>query len=191
MPDTAPHSPDETFDHWLVLRAQSGEEEALRRLYARWAAKLQRHALRMTGSSDGAADASQEAWLAIVRGLGRLEDPACFRRWAYQIVGRKCADWVRRRQRSRATTTPLSEDPIAPTDHESIDRRETVSKTLKHLSSKDQTLLAMHYADEMPLAEIAEAMSLPLGTIKSRLHHARQRLKQALLREDRSTNAKG
>lgn len=181
MPNTAPHSPEDTYDHWLVIRAQSGEEEAMRRLYGRWATKLQRHALRMTGNADAAADASQEAWMAIVHGLHRLEDPACFRRWAYQIVGRKCADWVRKRSRHRATTTPLVDDPPTPEPPaDSSEPLEALRRSLRGLGDQDRTVLAMHYLDEMPLREIAEALVLPIGTVKSRLYYARQRLRDAL-----------
>lgn len=183
MPNHAPHSPDEALDHWLVARAQSGDEGAMERLYARWAERLQRHALRLTRDADGASDASQEAWLAIVRGVDRLDDPACFRRWAYQIVGRKCVDWVRRRQHRRATTETLLEDPPAgakATDDDEAERQDSLRQTLRRLPNRDRVILALHYDDALPLAEIAESLGVPLGTVKSRLYHARQRLKQAL-----------
>lgn len=181
MSRTDPHSPNEAYDQWLVLCAQSGDEEALRRLVDRWNPHLQRHASRLTGNPDGAADVAQEAWLAIVRGLKRLDDPACFRRWAYQIVTRKCADWVRGRQRRRATTETLVADPEHPEPtgdpHEPVAR---LRAALAELASDDRTILAMHYLDGMPLTEIAESLLLPVGTVKSRLFHARKRLKAVL-----------
>ncbi len=181
MPNAAPHSPEETYDQWLVIRAQAGDAEAMRRLYGRWAAKLQRHALRLTGNADGAADASQEAWMAIVRGLDRLEDPACFRRWAYQIVGRKGTDWVRKRSRQRAITTSLIDDPATPEPPaDTSEPIEALRHALRQLGEQDRTVLAMHYLDGMPLREMAEALGLPHGTVKSRLHYARQRLRDAI-----------
>lgn len=184
MPTDAPPPADDAYNQWLVIRAQSGEEDALEELVERWSPRLGRHAMRLTGNADGAAEAAQEAWLGIVRGLDRLDDPACFRRWAYQIVARRCADWIRRRQRSRNTTEPLTDEPPTPAaDNTTTDRRDAVRRMLKSLPRQDQALLAMHYSDGMPLAEIAEAAGLPVGTVKSRLYHARQRLKSAIERD--------
>ena len=184
MPSADPHSSDEAYDQWLVLRAQAGEQEALRRLVDRWSLRLRRHAMRLTGNPDGASDVCQEAWLAIVRDLRRLDDPACFRRWAYRIVGNKCVDWVRRRQKRRAQTTQLAEEPVAPRGaDEPPEQRDEVRAALARMTAKDRAILALHYTEDMPLREIADAMSLPLGTVKSRLYHARQRLKEALSRE--------
>ena len=188
-PPNRPHSKEEALDQWLVLRAQDGEEEALRRLIARWSVRLKRHAARLTGDAHGAADVSQEAWIAIVRGLARLEDPACFRRWAYRIVTNKAADWVRRRQTSRARSGPLVEEPAAAKSEPPDERLDALDSALAKLPDNDRTILAMHYTETMPLAEIAEALGLPVGTVKSRLYHARQRLKATLEtpnREDRS-----
>ena len=173
---------DDAFDQWLVLRAQGGDQDALRRLVDRWKDRLHRHALRLTGRADVAGDVSQEAWLAIVRNLGGLHDPAAFRGWAYQIVGRRCADWIRRQQRQRATSRPLASDPAADaaTDPEPGDEIGALRKALRELDAADRSILAMHHLDGLPLREIATALDLPIGTVKSRLFHARQRLKRLL-----------
>ena len=104
---------DDIHDEWLVLRAQDGDAAALAEIVDRWQPRLLRHAMRLTGTSDGAADATHHAWVAIIGGLGRLNDPACFRRWAFRIVGNKAADYVRDRQRERKQSTPLAADPCA------------------------------------------------------------------------------
>ncbi|TWT88489.1 ECF RNA polymerase sigma factor SigW [Pseudobythopirellula maris] len=181
------HSTEETYDQWLVLRVQDGDEQALRRLVERWGPRLRRQALRLTGRPDAAADATQEAWLAIIRGLTRLDDPACFRRWAYRIVGNKCADWVRRQQTNRERAAPLLHDPPAASDSDGAsDRTDALRQALTRLSPQERTLLAMHYLDTMPLAEIAEAMTVPVGTLKSRLYHARKKLAAAIRRDPNS-----
>ena len=76
-----------------------------------WHAKLLRHARHLTGDVEVAADVMQEAWLAAVRSLRHLDDPACFGSWIYQIVTHKCHDWLRRRLRARETTQTLQADP--------------------------------------------------------------------------------
>ena len=181
MPDAAPHPPDEALDQWLVLRAQAGEEDPLRLLVERWNVRLRRHALRLTDDPEGAAEVMQEAWLAIVRGLRRLEDPACFRRWAYKIVSRRSADWVRSRQANRSRTEPLIEDPVA-TQHETTkdDLQSRLRESMRSLPQQDRVILGMRYVDAIPILEIAEVLGIPAGTVKSRLHYARARLKNAL-----------
>ena len=89
-------SRQDVFNDLLVLRCQGGDGDALEALARAWHPRLLRHAFRLTGQADAAAEVAQEAWMAIVRGLGRLRDPAVFRGWAYRIVANKSRDWVRR-----------------------------------------------------------------------------------------------
>lgn len=183
-------TPDDIHDEWLVLRCQEGDAEALGELVERWQPRLLRHASRLTGTADGAADVVQTAWIAIVRGLDGLNDPACFRRWAYRIVGYKSADWVRARQRDRAETGPLSTDPTdqSPAEDQTKGAEDEIvvlRAAMKKLSPEHKTILSMFYLEEMSLAEIRQTLALPLGTVKSRLHYARNALKEILERSNR------
>jgi len=178
--------PDDIYDEWLVLRCQENDAAALSELVRRWQPRILRHATRLTGNLDAAADVAQTTWLAIIRGLNRLNDPACFRRWAYRIVAHKSADWIRARQHDRVFGGPMVTDPadcriakISPGDEDEI---AAIRFAMTQLNPDQKTILSMFYLEEMPLAEIAEAMSLPLGTVKSRLHYARQALKVTLTR---------
>lgn len=83
---------DDVYDELLVLRCQEGDQDALDELVARWQRRLFDHARRLTQQTDAAWDVVQEAWMAIVRGIGRLQDPASFRPWAYRIVTFKCTE---------------------------------------------------------------------------------------------------
>jgi RNA polymerase sigma-70 factor (ECF subfamily) len=140
--------------------------------------------MRLTANREAAADVSQAAWLAIIRGIDRLHDPACFRRWVYRIVAFKAADWIRNRQQDRAFAGPLVIDPTdcRATSNAQGDDIAAIRLAMTRLSMDQKLILSMFYLEEMPLAEIAEAMSVPLGTIKSRLHYARQALKDTLTR---------
>jgi RNA polymerase sigma factor (sigma-70 family) len=176
---------DDIYDQWLVLRAQDGDAAALAELVDRWQPRLLRHAIRLTGTSDGAADVMQLAWVAIISGLHRLNDPACFRRWAYRIVGNKSTDFVRTRQRDRTQTTSLLEEPADPGAEEeqlstNQDEISLLQSAMKQLSPEHRAILALFYVEEMPIAEIAEVVGTPLGTVKSRLHYARTILKEKL-----------
>ena len=169
---------DDVYDELLVLRAQSGEAAALGELVGRWNRRLIAYARRIIGP-DGAADATQEAWVSIVRGLGGLSDPARFRVWAYRIVTRRCRDWQRRRVQQRRRP------PVAEADAGDGGRpAETrlVRDAVDALPADQRTVVWLRYRGELSVAEIGHVLGIPAGTVKSRLHHAREQLKQTLER---------
>jgi RNA polymerase sigma-70 factor (ECF subfamily) len=180
-------SREDILDEWLVLRIQEGDASALRELVTRWNPRLWRHARHLIGQTDGAADALQDAWLAIVRGLPRLRDPAVFRSWAYRIVSRRCADWIRSKQRDRGITDAAGTDPVQPSapvpDAETNgDDVTALRQAIRELSVHHRLVLRLHYLDGLSVNEIAAALDIPPGTVKSRLHHARNTLRDALER---------
>lgn len=173
---------DKACDEWLVLRSQDGDGEAFELLVARWQPRLLRHARHLLGGESGAVDAAhevvQEAWLAIVRGLGRLEDPARFRTWTYRIVSRRCVDRLRRRHRDRQLTQTVAQDasessPADAPDHD-------LPAALRRLDPMHRCVLELKYLDGLSVREVAEALGVPVGTVKSRLFHARDRLKRTM-----------
>jgi DNA-directed RNA polymerase specialized sigma24 family protein len=91
----------QVFDEMLVLYAIDGKQDALDLLARRWRPRHYAHARRLLNRGDLAADAVQDAWISIVRGLWRLQDPAMFPAWSYSIVTRRCQDLLRRAYRSR------------------------------------------------------------------------------------------
>ena len=171
-------------DELLVLQCQEGDSEALKTLIARWQPRFARLAWRLTSEREAARDVVQDVWLAIVRGLARLDDPARFRPWAYRIVKNKCADWVRRRATRRSAMEQLREHATRTvTDDEpnsgDISR---LRDAMARLPDEQRMILSLHYSEEMSIVEIAAVLNVPVGTVKSRLFHARNRLKEALER---------
>lgn len=175
-------------DELLVMAAQDGEPTAMNELVRRWQERLWRHAYRLTGQREAAWDVLQEGWLAIVRGLRRLDDPKRFRPWAYRIVTYKAADWIRRRQRDRRTQGPLDEAQPPPDrgrpDHDHVDDVDEIRAALAGLGGAQRIVLMLHYIDELPVAEIAEVLNIPPGTVKSRLHNGRAELRRLLKASD-------
>lgn len=174
-------------DELLVLRCQEGDADALRTLIDRWQPRLGRLAWRLTGEREAARDLVQDAWLAIVRGLNRLDDPARFRSWAYRIVSNKCADWIRRRLVERSVAKDLRDAAVSASDdssneRDSADEVARMRDALTKLPGEQRAILSLHYLDGMCVAEIARTLEVPAGTVKSRLYHARNRLKQTLER---------
>ena len=176
-------------DELLVLQCQEGDDEALKTLIRRWQPRLARFAWRLTSERDAALDIVQDSWLAIVRRLGRLDDPARFRSWAYRIVSNKCADWIRRRSVQRKVTHKLRDEAVAeyevqPSAADSADDTDRLRDALRQLPGQQRAILSLHYLDGMGVAEIARVLNAAVGTVKSRLYHARERLRKALERTE-------
>jgi len=118
----------------------------------------------------------------ISRRIGRLEDPAAFPAWAYRITSNKSRDWIRRRQRMRRADEAYgrrwheAENGGTHSEQQFTNLREA----LADLSGRDRAILSLRYEDDFSTAEIAQILGIPSGTVKSRLYHARQRLRQFL-----------
>jgi len=172
-------------DELLVLRSQEGDLAAFEELVGRWQQRLWRHAWRLLGREDMAWDVLQEAWIGIGRGLLRLEDAAAFPAWAYQIVSHKCRDRIRQERRRRKLSEAYwerlaqAESDAAATSRPDVD----LGEALRQLSGPDRAILALRYDEGFDTAGIAAILGVPEGTVKSRLHWARKRLR-AILEEN-------
>ncbi|MEM7049105.1 MAG: RNA polymerase sigma factor [Acidobacteriota bacterium] len=185
-------TPDQIYDEWLILRCQNGESEALEELVGRWNERLWRHARRLGADHEQANDATQEAWMAIVRSLRRLEDPALFRAWALRIVTNKCADQIRRVSRRRKLVDEYHQEPVTAPEGDGLaesDEDSLLRSALAGLRADRRALLGLHYLEELGLFEIALILGVPEGTVKSRLFKARQELKEAIERKDDEESA--
>lgn len=177
-------TPDEIVDELLVLRSQAGDKAAWRQLVHRWQPRFYALARRLTSHHEGAADVTQETWIAIMRAIHRLEDTARFRPWAHRIVANKSADWIRKRQRERKALHTAADELQADTRSDDDLRGEaesitTLRRAISRLPREHRHLVTMFYVEKMPLTEIADVLSIPVGTVKSRLHSIRQELKMA------------
>lgn len=177
----------QVLTEWLVLTAQGGDEAAFRELHQLWTADFRRLARVRVERDEHAEEVVQDAWIAIARGLARLDDPACFPRWGMQVVQRRAVDWVRRRQRERhqenvlaaGAAGPAEADANPPPDDETMALRRAVQR----LAPADQELVHLFYGAERSVAEIAVILEVPTGTVKSRLFNLRERLKTQIEKE--------
>lgn len=167
------------FNELLVVMAQAGDRKAAERLAARWYPRLARTARRLLGEEDGALSAAQDSWMAIVRGLHGLRDPARFAPWAFAIVERRCADRIRWLQRRRVHVAEEAEAP-EPAVEAGADDRIALRQAFAALPADQRMAAHLFFVEGLTLAEIAEAQAIPVGTAKSRLFHARRQLKAAL-----------
>ncbi|QDX24664.1 sigma-70 family RNA polymerase sigma factor [Sphingomonas suaedae] len=165
-------------DELLVVRCQLGERDAFDALVRRWAGPISGYAGRVTGDADGAAELTQDVWLRVVRGIGRIEDTSRFRSWLFGIAHRAFADQLRRKYRA---AMPLpAEDDVDAGESEAAFDVEAVERGLARLAPVEREILTLFYLEELAIDEVATALSIPTGTVKSRLHRARKQLRRAL-----------
>jgi RNA polymerase sigma-70 factor, ECF subfamily len=177
-------TPERAFDEYLVSLSQAGSTEALDGLARRWTPRLLRYATRLLGGSgtatDAARDVVQETWVGAIRGLVRLRDPAQFPAWIYGIATRKCADAIRTNVRRRTRETDAAsgesvEDAALP-----LEQHIDLAEAIRRLPPWHRAAVHLYYREDLTVDEIATVMRVPAGTVKSRLHHARQALKRQL-----------
>jgi len=175
----------QVLTEWLVLKAQAGDEQAFADLYALWAKDLCRLAAVQVEHRIHAEEVAQNAWVSIARSLRRLHDPACFPRWAFRILDRRCADWIRRRQVDRTRSDALpSENELPPAETAVAESNDAIAlrEAIARLEPDARKLLHLFYELGLSVAEIAEVLDVPAGTIKSRLFTVRESLKQQIER---------
>jgi len=177
---------DRAFDALLVTRSLSGDRKAGERLAARWHPRLARTARRILRDDEAALDAAQEAWLAIARGLPSLSRPERFAAWAFGILRRKCADAQRRIVRERAAMDPDSD--AEPQEAARAENRSALVAAFAALPEDQRLCAALFFSEGLTLAEISQAAGVPAGTVKSRLFHARRKLRLALKGDDDDTH---
>lgn len=164
------------LDEYLVVECQLGNAEAFTALVRRWHGALVLRAERLTDDREAALEVAQESWIGIIRGLPGLRDPRRFPGWAMRIVANKARDRIRREQSRRGVAAVVQLDGERGPDQD----LERVRDGLAELEPEQRALLRLHYLEGRPVAEIAAALRIPEGTVKSRLHHARNQLRLCL-----------
>jgi RNA polymerase sigma-70 factor (ECF subfamily) len=173
-------SRNQIYDELLVIKCQQGDKDAFDELVERWQQRLWHYACRVTGSESAAWDIVQETWFAIVKGLSKLKDSAVFPRWAFRILNNKCVDWLRRQQLQSRLNDQLAEHAQHQPDKEqnSDEKTESLRAAVGKLPPDRRALLSLRYHEGFDVAQIAEIIGVPEGTIKSRLHRTVNELRQ-------------
>lgn len=170
----------------LIRRAGQGDSDAFRQLVETYQAPVYRLALRMCGGDAALAeDAAQEAFLAAWRGLPRFRGDSRFSTWLYRLTTNAAIDWLRREKRHRGmddvTELELPDDGPSPQDQaEQAETQQTVRRALSRLSEEHRQVLLLRYMQELDYAEIAAALEISEGTVKSRISRAKMRLRELL-----------
>jgi len=167
-----------------VLLAQRGDMEAFGRLVTRYERRLVYYILRFVDDGDQALDVLQEVWLSAFRLLPRLDAPEAFRVWVYRITHGKIVEFLRRERRIATSVEEAASSAaeVAASDLPVLDNVELVHQALAYLSVEHRGVLVLHFLEGMPLEEIAQSLSCPVGTVKSRMHHAKRSLRGVIER---------
>jgi RNA polymerase sigma-70 factor, ECF subfamily len=163
----------------LVERCRQGDDTAFQELVDRYKDLVFALIVRATQDRSRADDLAQEVFLRIHRGLPYFRGEARLSTWIYRIVANVCAHpWA------PSATVSLDEAKAVPsttdrhfTDLELHDRLE---KAIARLPANYRLLVAAHYLDGIRYEDLAEALKLPLGTVKTHLHRAKQQLRRLL-----------
>lgn len=175
----------------LVARAKGGEEAAFAQLASQIVDRLFAVAFRILRDVDAANDAAQEALVKIWRELPALRDVARFDAWSYRILVNACYAEHRklRRPPPAGLAMPLvaeDDDPIA-----AVADRDQLERGFARLPADQRAALVLQHYLDLSLADIAEVMGTPIGTVRSRLHYARAGMRAALEADARGSEPQG
>jgi len=175
-------SAERRLDAYLVASARVGDRKAFALLIRRWNGKLLAHAGRLLGDTELAREAVQDGWAEIVRSLSRLTDADAFPAWAYRIVSRRAARLIQGLQRDRRLHHAAGREPElnvpAPVGADLDAAR--LRRALAGLPPEQRAAIALFHLEELSVSEVAVALDVPVGTVKTRLMNARRKLRAVL-----------
>ncbi len=159
-------------DCHLVLRAREGDQTAVARLIERHRVGLVKVAANILRDPSEAEDVAQDAFIKVFGQLSSLRDDLGFKRYLYQIAVRLCIDRMR-----RIRPEPQSEIHGGTARREDIESRVHIERVLAKLPTDLRTTLVLREIEELDYTEIADILQIPVGTVRSRLHSARERFR--------------
>ncbi len=170
------------IDAELILKYQAGQHEVLTDIVKRWHIRFCNRALWIVKDSDKAKDIAQESWKTIITKLHTLEDPGKFSGWAYRIVYSKSLDAIRYSNtlRTRQQQYYKQQESYTVVDENNDSLKFLLINSVKELPIKQQVVVRLFYVEDYKLHEISDLLNISIGTAKSRLFHAREKLKQIL-----------
>ncbi len=172
--------------------ARQGDQDAFAQLVQLYEKRVFALTLRMCKNPDDAAEAAQEAFLAAWQGLAFFRGESSFSTWLYRLVSNACVDLLRREGRHRTAAGPSFNDQelnldlpdTAPSPQEQTEQRELrqqIESALQALSPDHRQVLVLREVHQLSYDEIAQILSLDVGTVKSRISRGRKQLRKILL----------
>ena len=167
-------------DQRLVSLALEGDHTAFEYLFNRYREAIRQLLVQRAGSASDADDLLQETFIKVYLHLDRYKVDYTFGQWLYTIARNTFIDYVRRRQDDLSIDERFSAPASsAPTPEESVIRlqqRDQIEHYLEALTPRYRQLIQMRFFEEYSYEEIAEKLQLPMGTVKTQIHRARERM---------------
>lgn len=174
-------------DSQLIEQVRAGDGRAFEALYEKYKAPVYRTALAVTGDPAVAEDLLQECFLRLHAHVDHLSGDMPLSPWLHRVTVNLAYNYLARRRRSHRVLRQLWENraersvPSLDAVAERADLSERIGAALAHLSPEHRLVVVLFYLNEFSLEEIAYILDCPVGTVKSRLYYARQRLRAELL----------
>jgi len=176
-----------TDEQELITLARRGDTNAYAMLVRAYEQVAFRAAFLILRDADEAADAAQEAFLRAYRALGSFKLGKPFRPWLLQIVTNQALNRIkfaaRRAKMTERYARSLTLDSPTESQVETREQSERLMQAVNKLSDEERALVSLRYFLELPEAEVAAALKIPLGTVKSRLHRTQAKLRE-IIRKD-------
>jgi len=172
------------------MQAKQGDREAFDALARLTGDRCMAIAYRILRDFDHADDAVQAALITAWREIRALRDPELFEPWLHRILTHACYAEARRRRRWTEAIRVLPVEPVHERDDLiSIESRDQLDRGFRRLTVEQRAVLVFHHYVGLPLPLVAERLGIPLGTVKSRVHNAKQALRAALEADARTSVA--
>ena len=166
----------------LVERAREGDDAAFTELVDLDGDRCYAIAFRILRDAERAEDAVQQAFLMAWRELPRLRDPERFGPWLHRLLVNACYEELRRHRRWTTRLRALPVDgPATPDTTVSVADRDALDRAFVRLTPEHRAVFVLHHHAGLTLAEVADVVGVPLGTVKSRLHHATRAMRAAIV----------
>lgn len=170
-------------DRQLISRAADGDRAAFAELMARHEDMVFAVCLRMMRDREAALDAAQETFLTLFRKADRYRGEAAVSTWLYRVATNTCLDLLRKQKRRPADPLPEGFDPGDPAGEDafgSAEVRPSIEAALAAIPDEFRAAVVLSDLEGLPLAEVAEVLGAPIGTVKSRVFRARRLLADQL-----------
>lgn len=177
-------------DKELIEMYKAGNQKALTLLVKKWHVPFCKLAYGYVKEAAIAKDIAQNSWQIILKKLYDLKDVDQFKSWAVRIVVRQSIDWIRKHKRERYRLekyhkehrSGVIEEVIA---EEKLAYKQRIREEISKLTPEHQQIIRLFYTESYTLKEISSMLELSVGTVKSRLFHAREKLKITILKPQR------
>ena len=174
-----PEPLEHTDDGGLIALANRGRADAIETLYLRYRDWVVRQAFRYTRSRDDTLDVLQETFAYLISKFPNFELRSKMTTFLFPVVRSLSLTLINKRSRTTSLENGVPEPSEAP-DVEPSTGSDNLARAVASLPLEQREVIHLRFTEEMPLAEISEVLGIPLGTVKSRLHNALDKLRQKI-----------